>query len=237
MSMGGATLPEHEARGSRRYIRASIEASLRRLRTDYIDLYQLHQPDPRTPIDETLDALDEVVREGKVRYVGSSNLSGWQIVDADWSARTSGDARFVSAQNRYSLLERQAEADVVPACEHVGVGLLPFFPLANGLLTGKYRRGEMPSSGRLSEPGKAAVFESANWDAVEGLRSFADERGITLLDVAIGGLAAQPAVTSVIAGAMTPAQVRANARAGLWEPTADDLVRIDELSPPAPAGR
>ena len=237
MSMGGATLPQHEARGSRRYIRASIEGSLRRLRTDYIDLYQLHEPDPRTPIDETLDALEEIVREGKVRYIGSSQFSGWQIVDADWSARTSGDTRFVSAQNQYSLLERQAEAEVVPACEHVGVGLLPFFPLANGLLTGKYRRGETPSSGRLSEPGKAAVYENANWDAVEGLRSFADERGITLLDVAIGGLAAQPAVASVIAGAMTPEQVRANARAGVWEPTADDLVRIDALSPPVRNGR
>jgi aryl-alcohol dehydrogenase-like predicted oxidoreductase len=224
------TLPEHEARGSRRYIRASVEGSLRRLRTDYIDLYQMHEPDLRTPIEETLDALDELVREGKVRYIGSSNFSGWQIVDADWSARVAGTARFISAQNHYSLLERAVEHEVVPACEHTGVGLLPFFPLANGLLTGKYRRGEAPASGRLSEAGKADVFANADWDAVEALRSFAEARGITMLHVAIGGLAAQPAVTSVIAGAMTPEQVRANAEAGRWEPTADDLVAIDDIT-------
>jgi aryl-alcohol dehydrogenase-like predicted oxidoreductase len=234
MPTGGVTRPEHEARGSRRYIRASVEGSLRRLRTDYIDLYQMHEPDPRTPIEETLDALDDLVREGKVRYIGSSNFSGWQIVDADWSARTAGAARFISAQNQYSLLERGAEAEVVPACEHSGVGLLPFFPLANGLLTGKYHRGQQaPSGTRLGGADKASVLTNANWDVVEALRAFAEERGITMLDVAIGGLAAQPAVTSVIAGAMTPEQVRANTQAGLWEPAADDLVALDDITGPA----
>jgi aryl-alcohol dehydrogenase-like predicted oxidoreductase len=231
MSTEGRTLPEHEARGSRRYIRAAVEGSLRRLRTDRIDLYQMHEPDLRTPIEETLDALDELVREGKVRYIGSSNFSGWQIVDADWVARSSGGARFVSAQNRYSLLEREVEADVVPASEHVGVGILPFFPLANGLLSGKYRRGEpAPAGTRLLEPRKAPLLENANWDVVEALQTFAGKRGLTLLDVAIGGLAAQPGVASVIAGATKPEQARANANAGVWEPTAADLVELDEIT-------
>jgi aryl-alcohol dehydrogenase-like predicted oxidoreductase len=229
--MRGATLPEHEARGSRRYIRASVEKSLRRLRTDYIDLYQMHEPDVRTPIEESLDALDELVREGKVRYIGSSQFSGWQIVDADWTARTSGTARFISTQGEYSLLERDVEHEIVPACEQMGVGILPFFPLSSGLLTGKYHRGEPPpDGGRLSESRYASVLAEANWDAIEALRAFAEARGITMLDVAIGGLAAQPAVASVIAGAMTAKQVRSNARAGSWEPSAQDLVEIDEIT-------
>jgi aryl-alcohol dehydrogenase-like predicted oxidoreductase len=229
--MRGATLPEHEARGSRRYIRASVEKSLRRLRTDYIDLYQMHEPDVRTPIEESLDALDELVREGKVRYIGSSQFSGWQIVDADWTARTSGTARFISTQGEYSLLERDVEREIVPACEQMGVGILPFFPLSSGLLTGKYHRGEPPpDGGRLSESRYASVLAEANWDAIEALRAFAEARGITMLDVAIGGLAAQPAVASVIAGAMTAKQVRSNARAGSWEPSAQDLVEIDEIT-------
>jgi aryl-alcohol dehydrogenase-like predicted oxidoreductase len=229
--MRGATLPEHEARGSRRYIRASVEKSLRRLRTDYIDLYQMHEPDVRTPIEESLDALDELVREGKVRYIGSSQFSGWQIVDADWTARTSGTARFISTQGEYSLLERDVEREIVPACEQMGVGILPFFPLSSGLLTGKYHRGEPPpDGGRLSESRYASVLAEANWDAIEALRAFAEARGITMLDVAIGGLAAQPAVASVIAGAMTAEQVRSNARAGSWEPSAQDLVEIDEIT-------
>jgi aryl-alcohol dehydrogenase-like predicted oxidoreductase len=229
MSQRGALLPDHEARGSRRYIRAAIEASLRRLRTDHIDLYQMHQPDPRTPIEETLEALDELVREGKVRYLGSSNFDGWQIIDADWVARSGSTSRFISAQNRYSLLDRTAEAEVVPACDHVGVGLLPYYPLENGLLTGKYRRGEAAAAGtRLSD--RAAILEAANWDAIEGLEKLAEERGITLLHLAIAGLAAQPAVSSVISGATTPEQVRANVEAGLWEPTAADLTAIDDLT-------
>jgi aryl-alcohol dehydrogenase-like predicted oxidoreductase len=230
--MHGRTLPAHEARGSRRYIRAAIEGSLRRLRTEYVDLYQIHEYDARTPIEETLDALGELVREGKVRYIGSSNFTGWQVVDADWVARAAGRERFISAQNYYNLLRRDAEAELVPACEHVGVGLLPFYPLENGLLTGKYRRGEQPASGRLSEPGRADVLAGAPWDVVEALEAFARERGIALLDVAIGGLAAQPAVASVIAGATRPEQVRANAAAGGWEPSAADLVRLDEITTP-----
>ncbi|MGH8890422.1 MAG: aldo/keto reductase [Acidothermaceae bacterium] len=229
--MQGTVLPEYEARGSRRYIRAAIEHSLRRLRTDYVDLYQMHEPDLRTPIEETLDALDDLVREGKVRYIGSSQFASWQIVDADWAARSAGNARFISAQDQYSLIDRAIEAEIVPACEHVGVGLLPFFPLSKGLLTGKYRRGEpAPSGTRLARSDYADVLESANWAAIEGLRTFADRRGISMLDVAIGGLAAQPGVASVIAGAMSPDQIRANVRAGGWEPTAADLVEIDEIT-------
>lgn len=229
--MGGAVLPEHEARGSRRYIRAAVEHSLRRLRTDYLDLYQMHEPDPRTPIDETLDALNELVREGKVRYIGSSQFAGWQIVDADWVARTDGTARFISAQDHYSLIDRGIEADVIPACEHLGIGLLPFFPLSKGLLTGKYRRGEAaPSGTRLARDDYADVLETANWTAIEGLQAFAERRSVSMLDVAIGGLAAQPAVASVIAGAMSPEQVRANVQAAAWEPTAADLAEIDDIT-------
>jgi aryl-alcohol dehydrogenase-like predicted oxidoreductase len=229
--MRGATLPEHEARGSRRYIRAAVEKSLRRLRTDYIDLYQMHEPDVRTPIDESLDALDQLVREGKVRYIGSSQFAAWQVVDADWTARTSGTARFISTQSEYSLLQRGIEAELAPACEQFGVGILPFFPLSSGLLPGKYRRGEAPPPGsRMSEPRYAEVLAGADWDVVEGLRAFASERGLTMLDVAIGGLAAQPAVASVIAGAMSPEQVRANARAGSWQPSAHDLLEIDAIT-------
>ena len=229
--MGGAVLPEHEARGSRRYVRAAVEASLRRLGTDYIDLYQVHEPDPRTPIDETLDALDEIVREGKVRYIGCSQFAAWQIVDADWSARVSGGARFVSAQNEYSLLKRAVETDIVPACEHLGVGLVPFFPLSSGLLTGKYRQGQVPPADtRLGGSRYGDVLARANWPVIEALRSFAAERGIEMIDVAIGGLAAQPAVASVIAGATKPEQVRRNVVAGRWEPTAADLARLDEIT-------
>jgi aryl-alcohol dehydrogenase-like predicted oxidoreductase len=225
----GTTLPAYEARGSRRYIRASVERSLRWLRTDYIDLYQMHEPDPRTPIEETLDALDELVREGKVRYIGSSNFTGWQIVDADWAARAKGGARFISAQNEYSLLERDIEDEVVPAAEHMRVGVIPYFPLSRGLLSGKYRRGEpAPAGSRLADSQDSLT--RANWDLIEALQKFADQRAISLLHVAIGGLAAQPAVASVIVGATRPEQVQANARAGLWEPTAADLVELDVIT-------
>lgn len=232
MDMHGANGPDWGVRGSRRYVRKAVEASLRRLGTDWIDLYQLHAPDPVTPIDETLAALDELVREGKVRYLGSSNFSGWQVVEADWVARTAGTERFVSAQNEYSLLERGVEAEVVPACEHVGVGLLPFFPLASGLLTGKYRRGEQgPAGTRLA--GGDTRLENADWDTIEKLGQYAAERGLRPIDVAIGGLAAQPAVASVIAGATRPEQVVDNVQAGLWEPSGEDLVALDEITHPA----
>jgi aryl-alcohol dehydrogenase-like predicted oxidoreductase len=223
-----------EARGSRRYIRNAVRASLRRLRTDWIDLYQYHEPDGVTPIEETIAALDELVREGLVRYVGSSNFSGWQIADAAWAARDRRYEPFVSAQNHYSLLERGAEAEVLPACERFGVGQLPYFPLANGILTGKYRRGAaLPEGTRLGGNRERAerLLTDQTYDRVEALEKLAAERGVSLLHVAIGGLAAQPAVASVIAGATKPEQVVANAEAGLWQPDADDLAAIDEIVP------
>lgn len=229
---GGMTLPEPQARGSRRYIRASIEGSLRRLRTDHIDLYQLHQPDTLTPIEETLAALDEVVREGKVRYIGSSQFGGWQVIDADWTARANGGARFISTQNQYSLLERGAETELLPAAAHVGVGFIPYYPLARGLLSGKYKRDEPgPDGTRLA--GDTESLEEANWNVIEGLQRFAETRGISMLEVAIGGLAAQPGVSSIIVGATKPQQVSANAKAAAWEPSAVDLVDLDEITGPA----
>ncbi|MDC5699042.1 aldo/keto reductase [Intrasporangium calvum] len=229
MDMQGANGPDWGVRGSRRYVRRAVEASLRRLGTDWIDLYQLHRPDGVTPIGETLAALTELVQEGKVRYIGSSNLTGWQVVDADWVARSEGFERFVSAQNEYSLLERSVEDELVPACEHVGVGLLPYFPLASGLLTGKYRRGEAaPPGTRLAD--RSDRLAGADWETIEALESFATGRGLSLLDVAIGGLAAQPAVASVIAGATSPDQVRDNVRAGSWQPSGADLDELDRLT-------
>jgi aryl-alcohol dehydrogenase-like predicted oxidoreductase len=227
--MGGVNGPDWEARGSRRYIRRAVESSLRRLQTDYIDLYQYHSPDGVTPVEETLAALSELVDDGKVRYIGSSNFSGWKVVEADFIARAAGSSRFISAQNHYSLLERAAEKELVPACDAYGVGILPYFPLANGLLTGKYRRGETaPAGSRLAQ--REQVLQNANWDAVEGLTQLAEQRGIGILDVAFGGLAAKPAVSSVIAGATTPEQVYANAKAGQWLPTDEELAEIDKIT-------
>ncbi|MQA83766.1 MAG: aldo/keto reductase [Streptosporangiales bacterium] len=231
----GLNGPDWGVRGSRRYIRRAVEGSLRRLRTDYIDLYQMRYPDPVTPIEETLATLDDLVREGKVRYVGCSNFTAWQVADADWTARSAGYQRFISAQNNYNLIEREVEADLVPACEHYGVGVLPFYPLASGLLTGKYHRGEAPPEGSrlagaaLSRPSHRLT--ESNFDGVERIAAYARERGLTLLDVAIGGLAAQPAVASVIAGATRPDQVLANVAAGRWEPAAEDLAALDEIAP------
>jgi aryl-alcohol dehydrogenase-like predicted oxidoreductase len=230
MDMRGANGPDWGVRGSRRYIRLAVEASLRRLGTDWIDLYQMHAPDPATPIDETLGALDELVVEGKVRYVGSSNFAGWQVVDADWTARSGGLTPFISAQNEYSLLDRGVEAEVVPACERVGVGILPYFPLASGLLSGKYTRGaDAPAGTRLA--GRPERLAAADFDRIEAIGAYAEERGVGILDVAIGGLAAQPAVASVIAGATSAEQVRANVAAGRWRPTAEDLAALDEVAP------
>ena len=219
------------ARGSRRYVRRAVENSLRRLRTDWIDLYQLHRPDPGTPIEETLSALNDLVSEGKVRYLGHSNFTGWQAADAEWTARTRNLERFISAQNEYSWLKRGIETDLVPALEHYGIGLLPYFPLASGLLTGKYRRGEpAPEGSRIQAWGRQADLTDSTFDVVEQLEAFAADRAITLLDVAIGGLAAQPAVSSVIAGATSPEQVVANVKAGEWRPTADDLAELDRIT-------
>lgn len=224
-----------ERGGSRRYVHRAVEASLRRLQTDHIDLYQLHEPDPHTPIDETLGALDDLVHQGKVRYVGSSNFAGWQIADADWMARDRGLTRFVSAQNNYNLLEREVEAEVIPACEVYGVGVLPYFPLAQGLLTGKYTTVEaLPAGTRLGNDVDRArdVMTAERVERVAKLAAFAAEIGVSMLHLAIGGLVAQSMVASVIAGATGPDQVRANAEAGLWEPSADELEALDEIVPP-----
>ena len=219
----GANGADWGARGSRRYIRRAVERSLSRLRTDYIDLYQIHMPDPLTPIDETLSALSDLVHEGLVRYIGCSNFSGWQIADADWTSRTNGLERFISAQNHYNLIERDAEREVIPACGRFGLGLLPYFPLASGLLTGKYQRGQgAPEGGRIAAWGMTALLSDANFDRVEALADYAAERGITLLDVAMGGLAAQDTVASVIAGATSPEQIAQNVAAGNWSPSAAD---------------
>jgi aryl-alcohol dehydrogenase-like predicted oxidoreductase len=214
-----------ESRGRPEYVRWAVEGSLRRLRTDVIDVYQFHEPDPSTPVEETLGVLDELVREGKVRWIGSSNFSAEQIEEAERISRDRGLARFVSVQNEYSLVEREAEDEVLPACERLGIGFLPYFPLASGLLTGKYRRGEPATEGRLA--GRDIPRE--RWERVEVLQRFADSRGIPLLDVAIGGLLARPAVTSVIAGATKPEQVRANAAAGAWQPGGPDVEELRAL--------
>jgi aryl-alcohol dehydrogenase-like predicted oxidoreductase len=230
MDMGGSNGPDWGARGSRRYIRLAVESSLRRLRTDWIDLYQYHAPDGVTPLEETVAALDELVQEGKVRYVGSSNLAAWQVADADSFARHAGITRFVSAQNGYSLIDRTVERELTPACVEHGVGILPYFPLANGLLTGKYRRGEAaPAGTRMVD--RIESVRDRTFDRVEAFETYARERGIGLLDVAISGLAAQPAVGSVIAGATKPEQVAANAAAGDWEPSPEDLAALDAIAP------
>lgn len=214
------------AKGSRAHVRRAVEESLRRLRTDWIDLYQLHTPDPTTPIDETLDALGDLVREGKVRYVGHSNFSGWQIAEAD--AAASG-VRFVSAQNQYSLLARAAEREVLPAVEHFGLGFLPFFPLHNGLLTGKFTRDGGPDGSRIMRQ-RPHLWRDAPWDALERYREFCDARGITMLEATFGWFLADVRVSSVIAGATTAEQVRANAAAATaWTPDAADLTAIDGI--------
>jgi len=229
MEMEGAEDVPDVPRGSREYIRWAVEGSLRRLRVDRIDLYQYHEPDRRTPIAETLAALDELVREGVVRAIGCSNFSGFELEEADLVARESGFAHFVTVQNEYSLLERGIEAEVTPTCERLGVSILPYFPLASGLLTGKYRRGEQaPEGTRLAG---LTAGSDAQFDVVEGLRGYAEERGIEMVEVAIGGLAAQPAVASVIAGATRPEQVRSNVASVRWEPSEEDLAELDRVAP------
>jgi len=214
-----------DSRGSPEYIRWAVEGSLRRLRTDVIDVYQMHEPDPSTPIEETLGALDELVREGKVRFIGSSNFSPAQIEEADTLARDRGLTRFVAAQNEYSLVRREAEDELLPLCDRLGIGVLPYFPLASGLLTGKHPVGQVPTEGRLA----GREIPAERWAIVEKLRRYAGERKLTLLDVAVGGLLAMPAIASVIAGATKPEQVRANVKAGEWEPSADDLAALRAL--------
>lgn len=229
MDARGANGPDWGVRGSRRYVRRAIEASLRRLGTDHVDLYQIHAYDPVTPLAETVAALAELVAEGKVRYLGSSNFSGWQIVDADWIARSAGTEPMISVQNPYSLLDRGVEQEVIPAALRVGAGLLPYFPLASGLLTGKYRRGEpAPEGTRLTRrPDRLA---DADFDAIERIGSFARARGVSMATVAIAYLAAQDVVGSVISGASRPDQVRSNAAAMAWTPTAADLAELNAIS-------
>ena len=223
---------EHQRGGSRRWIMEAVEASLKRLNTDYIDLYQMHRPDPDTPIEETLRALDDLVRQGKVRYLGNSNFSGWQIADADWTAKTQGLNRFVSAQNLFSLLERGVEREVLPACERFGQGFLPFFPLASGLLTGKYKRGEAPPEGtRLAAWGArgAQALSDRNFDRVEKLEAWATERGHSLLELAFAWLLGHPVVSSVIAGATRPEQVKSNAATAEWRLTPAEVAEVSSL--------
>jgi aryl-alcohol dehydrogenase-like predicted oxidoreductase len=225
---GVADAPE-APRGSREYIRWAVEGSLRRLRVDRIDLYQYHVPDGRTPIGETLEALDELIREGTVTAIGCSNFTAFDLEEADLLTEERGLAHFVSLQNEYSLLEREIESEVAPVCERLGISIIPYFPLANGLLTGKYRRGELaPEGTRLAG---AAPGSDGQFDLLEALEGYAEERGIAMIDVAIGGLAAQPAVASVIAGATKPEQVRENAEAVRWEPSDEDLAQLDRIAP------
>jgi aryl-alcohol dehydrogenase-like predicted oxidoreductase len=216
--------------GARKWIMQAVEDSLTRLGTDYIDLYQHHQPDPDTPVDETLRALDDLVTQGKVRYLGNSNYTGWQIADADWTA--AGQSRFVSAQNLYSLLERDVEREVLPACEHFGLGFLPYFPLASGLLSGKYQRGEPPPEGtRLAAWGARGqqAMSDANFDKVEALTKWAGERGHTILELAFAWLLGHEVVSSVIAGATTPEQVKTNAATADWVLTPEEVDEVGKL--------
>ncbi|KIS27775.1 aldo/keto reductase [Arthrobacter sp. SPG23] len=233
MDMRGANGNDFGARGSRRYIVQAAEASLRRLGTDWIDLYQFHTPDPLTPIDETLAALDDLVTSGKVRYVGHSNRAGWQIAEAEFVARARGGARFISTQNHYNLLDRRAELEVTPAAEAYGLGVLPYFPLANGLLTGKYAPGKAPEGSRLSHT-RTNLVNDADWGQLEKFSKFAAERNLSDIQVAFSWLAAQPSVSSVIAGATRPEQVRENAAAVAWVPSADERAELDEIFPRTP---
>ena len=232
MDMRDTALAELGPRAGARYLTHALEASLRRLGTDRVDLFQLHTPSDVVPFEETLDALDALVRAGKVRAVGHSNLAGWQLGAAELAAAgRGGSLRFVSAQNHYNLLDRRAELEVLPAARAFGLGVLPYFPLANGLLTGKYAGGARPDGSRLVHS-KPHLLEDAPWETLDALDAFARERGVELLDVAIGWLLAQQPVASVIAGATTPEQVRRNARAVAWVPTGADLAAIDLIVPP-----
>ncbi len=218
---------------SARYIKNAVRASLRRLQTDYIDLYQVHFPDPKTPVEETMQALDDLVRAGDVRYIGCSNFAGWQLVEAQCAAKAAGGARFVSAQNEYSLINRRIERDILPLCGRFGVSMLPYFPLASGFLTGKYQRdAAAPAGARLTAAGPMAdrIFTDRNWKLLDGLQAFAAARGKTVLDVAMAWTAAQPGIGCVIAGATKPEQVEANVRALEWKLTPEEVAEISALA-------
>jgi aryl-alcohol dehydrogenase-like predicted oxidoreductase len=219
--------------GSRRYIIEAVEASLKRMKTDWIDLYQIHRPDPLTPIEETLRALEDLIRQGKVRYIGCSNLPSWQVADAYWTAKTHGIEGFASCQDEYSLMVRGAEKELIPAARHFGMGLLPYFPLANGLLTGKYKRNApLPEGARMTRESQRAaeVLTEANWEKTEKLTAFCEARGKSLVELAFSWLAAQPVVSSVIAGATKPEQVEANVKAAGWALSAEELAEIDAIT-------
>lgn len=218
---------------SRRYIVNAVEASLKRLNTDYIDLYQVHFPDPETPIDETLAALDDLIEAGKVRYIGCSNFAGWQLAESWYIAKELGTAKFISAQNHYNLLDRKIEQELIPAAKAYGASVLPYFPLASGMLTGKYKRDQaLPNDGRLTAWGDRgkAILSDQNFDLVAKLTAFAETRGHSLLDLAFGWLASQPQVASVIAGATKPEQIEQNVKAGEWELNAEELAEVGKLS-------
>ena len=233
LDMAGANGPDWGARGSRRYIRLAVEASLRRLQTDWIDLYQLHTPDPHTPIEETLATLDDLITEGKVRYIGHSNLAGWQIAEAEYVAKLGGHPQFVSSQNEYSLLEREVEKEVLPAVVEFGLGFLPFFPLYNGLFTGKFSRGGGPADSRIMMI-RSHLVDNAPWDIMEAFAAFCDARGIGMLEATFAWLLAQPGLSSVIAGATRPEQIIQNTDAATaWHPEAADVAEISQLFAPA----
>jgi len=219
--------------GSRRYVFEAVDASLRRLGVDYIDLYQVHFPDAKTPVEETMRALDDVVRAGKVRYVGCSNFAGWQVVEAQWIARNERLSPFISAQNQYNLLDRRIERELAPACGKYGLGILPYFPLASGFLTGKYVKGQEPSKDtRLGLWGEraATILSEPNFETLARLEAFAVERGHTMLDLAIGWLASHDYVPSVIAGATRPEQVEQNAAAAAWKLTPEEMTQVDAMT-------
>src|SRR5437763_8060582 len=227
----GMAMDEGEKKGaSRRYIMAAVEASLKRLKTDWIDLYQQHRHDPLTPIDETLRALDDLVRAGKVRYIGCSNFSAAQLVEAQWTARHHNLNAFVSAQDEYSLLKRDLERENLPVMQSYGLGLLPYFPLASGLLTGKHKRGGAAAGTRLATPAFSALMKEKNFDIVEKLEAFVKARGHSMLELAFAWLAARPTVASIIAGATRPEQIEANVKAVSWDLTGEEMKEIDELT-------
>ena len=218
---------------SRRYIMSAVEDSLRRLKTDWIDLYQLHQPDPLTPLDETMQALDDLVTQGKIRYIGCSNLPSWQVVESQWLSKSMGLNRFVSCQDEYNILNRDVEAELIPAMQKYGCGLLPYFPLASGLLTGKYKRTEMPEGARLTDMPTFAnriYLTDENFDIVDKLNKFANKTGHSILELAFGWMASRPTTASIIAGATKPEQIDANVAAINWVLSQSEIDEADKIS-------
>ena len=218
---------------SRRYIMSAVEDSLRRLKTDWIDLYQLHQPDPLTPLDETMQALDDLVTQGKIRYIGCSNLPSWQVVESQWVSKSMGLNRFVSCQDEYNILNRNVEAELIPAMQKYGCGLLPYFPLASGLLTGKYKRTEMPEGARLTDMPTFAnriYLTDENFDLVDNLNKFAKKTGHSILELAFGWMASRPTTASIIAGATKPEQIEANVAAVNWVLSQSEIDEVDKIS-------